>query len=212
VSTDKWAQRSPERRSQLIGAAIAVMAADGLDSLTTRRVAAHAGMSLGSVHYVFANKAEMIAAVIDYVGDAIAAALTPGGQGEVDRSVDALDRALSGVVRQFWDLVEADGSFQLVQYELTLYCLRRPDERWLAVRQYERYRSIVADTIGAATPPELALPTATVDDLSRQAVAGLDGIILQFLVHGDVDQARHDVAVLTENLRVATRRFYDPDS
>lgn len=166
---------------------------------------------MGSVHYVFANKAEMITAVVDFVGDAITAALSPVAQPQAG-TIDDVDRALSGIVERFWDLVIADPAFQLVQYELTIYCLRRPDQQWLAIRQYDRYRSIVAETIRAATPSELALPTAAVDDLARQTVAGLDGIILQFLVHKDATQARHDVAVLTGNLRWATRRLYETDT
>ncbi|WP_264991942.1 TetR/AcrR family transcriptional regulator, partial [Mycobacterium montefiorense] len=83
-----WSQRSPERREKLIRAAIAVITELGLEAATTRRVATHAGVSLGSVHYVFANKNELLAAVIDFVGDSIETALRPSA---ADRDRDDQD-------------------------------------------------------------------------------------------------------------------------
>ncbi|MFT4396752.1 TetR/AcrR family transcriptional regulator [Gordonia lacunae] len=200
MSTEAWAKRSPERRQKILEAVISVIAELGLEAATTRRVANRAGVALGSVHYVFASKAEMIAGAIDFVAEAIDAALRPVVIDALSGDADVAE-AITVIVQSFWDFVEADPGFQLMQYELTLYCLRRPDHRWLAARQYDRYRDVVAHTLRVAEEHTGELLTKRqIDELSRQAVAGLDGIILQFLVHGSSEQAAHDVAVLASNL------------
>ena len=52
------------KRKELLGAAISVIAQDGFAGASLRKVAERAGCSTGTVTYYFANKEEMMAAVI----------------------------------------------------------------------------------------------------------------------------------------------------
>ncbi|MEH3075531.1 MAG: TetR family transcriptional regulator [Quadrisphaera sp.] len=57
--------RSGSTRDALVSAALRVVEAEGLPAATTRRVAAEAGLPLGTVHYWFADKRQLVAAVTD---------------------------------------------------------------------------------------------------------------------------------------------------
>jgi AcrR family transcriptional regulator len=58
------AERGAETRARILDAARAVLAEEGLERFTTRRVAALAGVSHGMVHYHFTDKAELALALI----------------------------------------------------------------------------------------------------------------------------------------------------
>ena len=53
-----------QRRSELVETAVRVMAWDGAWALTTRAVAAEAGVPHGTVHYAFSSKGELLRAVL----------------------------------------------------------------------------------------------------------------------------------------------------
>ncbi len=57
--------RGAETRRRIVEAAWNVIAERGLAGLTTRRVAAEAGISHGMCHYHFANKDDLVLAVVD---------------------------------------------------------------------------------------------------------------------------------------------------
>ena len=56
-----------DRRAALIGAAVRVIARSGLAAATTRAIVTEAGMPLGSFHYVFDSRDDLITAVIETV-------------------------------------------------------------------------------------------------------------------------------------------------
>src|SRR6185369_14533926 len=53
------------RRQSIVDAAIEVIAAEGLQRATTRRIAEKADAPLGALHYCFKNKEELIKLVAD---------------------------------------------------------------------------------------------------------------------------------------------------
>ena len=56
-----------DRRAALVGAAVRVIARSGLAAATTRAIVAEAGMPLGSFHYAFDSRDDLIEAVIETV-------------------------------------------------------------------------------------------------------------------------------------------------
>jgi AcrR family transcriptional regulator len=185
-------QSASKRREQLTEAAIEVIAEAGLDATTTRRVAERAGVPLGIVHYAFASKDELLAAVIDTIGERIATVLRATLETELVPADP--ETVLTTTLEAFWRLVETDRGFQLMQYELTLYCLRRPDSHWLARRQYETYCEITAHALREVLGDRA--DRIDTDGLARLVVASIDGLTLQFLAHSDQRQAREDLAHL----------------
>ncbi|PRX49960.1 TetR family transcriptional regulator [Prauserella shujinwangii] len=186
---------SAERRRQLVRAALDVLSAEGLAAATTRRIAERAGVQLATVHYVFADKQELLRAVLEQVTEDIAATLErsiePGG---------GLAKAIEDSVHGFWRVVEADPGLQLMQYELTTHALRQPGLAGLAEWQYTRYCEVVEAALREAGR-DADRPPVPLPQLARLLVAGVDGVILQFVVHRDVGRARQDVRNLLAALR-----------
>ena len=120
----------PERRGQIVEAAIELISREGLAAASTRQIAAEAGVSLSTLHYCFGTKEALIDAVIEaivaQIGDVAGAAMP------TDRGLAA---AIDASVRAFWGLVEATPGLQTMRYELTLTALRSGSQ--LARAQYD---------------------------------------------------------------------------
>lgn len=180
-----------ERRVQLIDAALAVMAQQGLSRATTRAITDEAGLALGAFHYAFTSKDELLSAVIERVVAEIDGTLVRAME-EAEPRVDGLDgqalvvAALTRFLQQTWEQLRARPELQLAQYELTLHALRDPSLRHLAARQYDRYCATVATRLGQMTE-EVGAEAA--EQLARYLVATVDGLLLQWLVEGDDDAA-----------------------
>jgi AcrR family transcriptional regulator len=184
------------RSRQLVAAARRVLIRDGVGRLTMRAVAAEAGVLLGTVTYVFPSKEMLLRAVIEDVTAEIA---------EVLRSAVDTDRGLEHAIRhgleQFWStLVEDQEGLQIIQYELTIYALRTAGLESLARWQYERYARIVAAWCQEAASHAGETCAVPFDTLARVLVAGMDGLILQFVCDPDVTRARADLQAVTEML------------
>lgn len=135
------------RRDDLIAAATRVIARDGVAGATTRRIATEAGVPLGTVHYWFAGKDDLLAAVVEAVlGDLESAAVStqilamqPDGSGVPD---------ILESLRAAWRVVEADEpGGQLSLFEMTTVALRTPGMEELAARQYASYRAVAARAV-----------------------------------------------------------------
>jgi AcrR family transcriptional regulator len=179
------------RRDDLIAAATKVIVRDGVAAATTRRIAAEAGVPLGTVHYWFASKDDLLTAVVEAVlGDlesAVAATQT-----QAARSDDpGAPEDLLGACRAAWRVVETDEpGRQLSLYEMTTVALRTPGMEELAAKQYDSYRASAAhavrpwyDRFGAELPGGL-------EALARLVAYLFDGAALAWLA--DPDRAEQD--------------------
>jgi AcrR family transcriptional regulator len=177
------------RREEFVEAAIKVMAREGLDHATTRRIAEEAGAPQGIFHYLFRGKTELLAAVTGAVTQQVEQVLR--------EAVDprrGLAAAISDAVQVFWQHVLSDDGLQLMQYELVIYCRRTPGLEWLADWQYERYIAAATEILGAAAEHDAARSAISLDQLVRFLVAAVDGLVLQYTVHHDAEQSQHDVS------------------
>ena len=105
-----------------------------------------------------------------------------------------------GAARAVWEITEADPSTALLLVELTAYALRHEQLRDLAEGLYDSYQRLAEDVVRillAASDRELRIP---LEEVARLAVAGLNGVVLSFLVHGDHDRSRRDVENLVASL------------
>lgn len=181
--------KATERREQFVAAAVAVMAREGLERATTRRIAEEAGAPQGIFHYLF-NKDELFREVV--------AAITHQIEEVVREAVDpsrGLAAAIEDGLRAFWVHVVTDDGLQLMQYELTIYARRTPGCEWLAKWQYNRYLRVAMEVLDAAVRVG-DRPTVPLDQLARFMLAGLDGLVIQYEVQHDVDQSNRDLEVL----------------
>jgi AcrR family transcriptional regulator len=187
----KAAATGPDRRAEILAAAIRVLARDGIAQATTRRIAAEAGINQATLLYYVGSKDELFLAVLREmmrVTGEIALAAYPLGL----PLRDAIRRGITA----FWEHVEAEPELQVLQYELTLYALRNPTSAWLAREQYQGYSAVVEGLLReacAACGVTCAIP---LDAAARFVVGGLDGMILQFISDRDTARARRGLNAL----------------
>lgn len=175
------------RSRQIVAAARVVITRDGVAGTTVRAVAQEAAIPLGTLQYVFPTKQQLLRAVIEDLVEELASNL----MSSVPRG-DDLESAIGHGIRTFWnELVVGDAErVQLAQYELTTYALRTAGLEDLARWQYERYTDVVAGWLQRAA--------AAVDSrqLARLVVAGVDGLIMQYVVNPDPDRGREDIEAM----------------
>jgi AcrR family transcriptional regulator len=178
---------SAVRSRQIVAAARAVITRDGVAGTTVRAVAQEAGIPLGTLQYVFPAKYQLLRAVIEdlveELADNLMSSVPPGCD---------VEYAIGHGIRTFWnDLVIGDAEgVQLTQYELTTYALRTAGLEELARWQYERYTDVVAGWLQRAATPVDARR------LARLVIAGIDGLILQYVVNPDPDRGREDIEAM----------------
>jgi AcrR family transcriptional regulator len=189
--------RSPQRRAdtsrraQLISAARAVIAREGLAAATTRRITQEAGLPHGAFHYWFAGKEELLQQE-QLFEELVAKSLrdmTDSAAARAAGTASGAEASLGDLLRAAFDVVERDEQarpgYQLAGYELTALALRTPALRDLARRQYQAYR----DTAAAITAPWMAgrrvdLPGGP-DALNQLMAILLDGLTLAWLADPD---------------------------
>jgi AcrR family transcriptional regulator len=184
-----------EHRRSLVAAAIRVMTREGVAAASTRRVAAEADVAQATIHYVFGTKTELYRAVIEEATDNLVRAVEEGlaPRAQWNEEVSA---AAGGA----WGVIESNPDIALLLLELTAYALREPDLNDLAARLYESYQGLAERAVAALAEradSELRLP---VEDVARLVVAGINGLAMSYLVHGDRARSRQDLGHLVEAL------------
>lgn len=137
-------RNDPDRRDRIAYAAIAAIAEHGLDSLTHRKVAAMAGVPLGSTTYHFASLEDLISAALDKAAEA--------GIAQLQAWADALDDGddLASALADFAIKSISEGRKQtLAEYNLYVLALHRPHLRQAAVE----WDNALADVLIALTDP-----------------------------------------------------------
>lgn len=183
---------SAVRSRQIVAAARAVITRDGVAAATIRAVSKEAGIPLGTLQYVFPTKQQLMRAVIKNLVEEI------GGILRSSAPLDAgLEHALAKGVRSFWnDLVVGEAPIQLAQYELTTQALRTAGLEDMARRQYEGYTDVVTEWIQQAAARAGEETAIDARQLARLIVAGVDGLILQYVVDPDPDRGRRDIEAM----------------
>lgn len=147
-----------DTRDRILGAALQVMGEHGVAGLTNRRVAAAAGLSLGSLTYHFPSQTDLLReglarfvaeeiARIEAIADSVVA------EGGMDGAAAAVERTLAAMTF---------GAAELGVYEVYLQAARDPDLRGAAQEcfdAYERLATTLLDRLGvphaAATAPHV---------------------------------------------------------
>ena len=192
-----------ERRAQLVDAALAVAAEDGIAAATVRRVAEEAGVALGVVHYCFDDKDELFTALAARIVDELAAAGSSALS--FDDDPPDLPTALRCAVAALWESIEATAGAQLLTYEITTHALRNRELRGVAVRQYEVSHAAAEHVLTLAADASGATWTRPVADLAGEALAFVDGVTLRWLVDGDGGAARARLAEFAGYLATQAR-------
>lgn len=179
------------RRRVILDAALRVVAAGGIDAVTHRRVAAEAGVALGSTTYYFGSRDEiLLEAFRHYIArhNAMVAALAEQfPRGDLASFVDLL---VASTRRQF-----EDSAMVLAEYELILFAARNP-------RLAEEYRAWQRTLVGHVAERLERLGARQPIDAARTLVAALRGFELDRLARAEqsFEEFRRRLEVLLQAL------------
>jgi AcrR family transcriptional regulator len=180
-------RRAPATREAILRATLALLAGEGTGALSNRRIAAEAGVSLGSLTYHFSSQAALLReSLLLYAGEeverleTIAAALRarePGPE-EVAREVESLIARPTG------------GPGPLAELELHLQSARDPELQEASRRCFAAYDAFAADALASLGVPDPARHAGAV-------VALITGLSLRRLGTGAADSEAVTDALLT---------------
>jgi AcrR family transcriptional regulator len=167
-----------ERRAELVAAAVRVIAAQGVDGATTRRIAEEANAPLATLHYCFATKELLFGAVFEYLaGEYREVLIRNDVHGDVQMTARALLRGLME-----WYLENPDFGATII--ELISWGQREGTQAKVVYNAaFETMRTILGDI--PVTQSGRAVPPATIDQLIYVVAALSDGFALNWLVFTD---------------------------
>jgi AcrR family transcriptional regulator len=163
------------RRQQFIDAAVTVIAREGVDGATTRRIAEEAKAPLATLHYCFQTKENLLWAVFEELANLVRVDIEKAAvEGE---SVAAIAGHLIRETAR-WGVHHRD--FNRAQIEIWLWAVR--NDQALAVRLYDTFIAGCKDVFRRASSP---LPERRLETVIRVIVSIIDGFGMQFITHGD---------------------------
>lgn len=180
-----------DTRERLFAAAAAVFVRAGIAGSTVEDICLEAGLTRGAMYSNFANKDELVMAMIDE---------------HVDRTVAELNRLrqLAGSPAEFLAIVETperrrDGPLAtdpVLQLEFTLYARRNPANRSRLADHRRRWREIYADVVREDSERLGIDPPMAVDAAADMIMAMDDGYMLGELI----EPGRNGPGTLSRNL------------
>jgi AcrR family transcriptional regulator len=187
--------RAAQRRDQLLDAAVEVLIRDGLEGLTLRDVAAQAGVRLSTLQYIFASRADLVAALSERV-------LTHARYGQFEVGSGGLHQELTRLVDWFATQFFADPAMvELVRYEFVARVTRRdprepidlPAGRPIVTPSTEQRFLEIAEK----ADEEYDLPAGA---LARMWSVVQMGLIVEYLEDPDLDRYRADAQVFVDRI------------
>ncbi|MFZ2510395.1 MAG: TetR/AcrR family transcriptional regulator [Gordonia sp. (in: high G+C Gram-positive bacteria)] len=190
------------RAKQLAAAARTVLSREGVARTSLRDVAAEGGVPLGTLQYVYPTRELLLRQVIEDLVDQISTIFESSLQ-----SGTGLADTLRLGITDFWTILVSDQDLQIMQYELTTYSLRAPDQQHLARWQYASYTAATARWCRDAADRADEVCAVAFEQLGRLIVASIDGLILQYVCDADDERAAADLAIVIDMVvRVADPR------
>lgn len=163
------------RRQQFIDAAVTVIAREGVDGATTRRIAEEAQAPLATLHYCFQTKENLLWAVFEQLSDLVRVDIeNASAEGE---SVGAIAGHLIRETAR-WGVHHHDHN--RAQIEIWLWAER--NDQTLAVRLYDTFIKSCEELLRSANSP---LPEDQLETVSRVIVAVIDGLGMQLITRGE---------------------------
>ncbi|MBV9044813.1 MAG: TetR/AcrR family transcriptional regulator [Alphaproteobacteria bacterium] len=167
------------QRTKLLDAAIAVIGQDGFAEASLRKVAERAGCSTGAVTYYFANREEMMAAVIESQFDVFDAMLMRSDEGRADGKID-----VRGGLKRWLDSLDAntEGGGWVANFQLLSLARHEPALAAVYQRRYAQYRDVFASMLAKAQRQGSIRKDIAPDLLADQISAMGDGWMMLFPV------------------------------
>jgi AcrR family transcriptional regulator len=173
------------RRAELLKAAISVIAQEGYAGASLRKVAQRGGCTTGTVTYYFANKEEMLAAVVESLFD------------QFDTFLDvSQDDIKAGFERWLnWTKAE-DADAWLAQFQLLAHARHEPAFAAIYQRRYARYREALTAILARGQSQGQIRDDIAADLLADQLSAMGDGWMMMLPIEPERFEPRRIQALL----------------
>jgi AcrR family transcriptional regulator len=184
-----------ERRRRIIDAAVEVLATEGLDRLTTRRIADRAEAPLGSLHYCFRNKEELITLVAERGTEMLQLSFH-----DVDPS-RGLEATIRDSVAAMWRWYQDNIGLQLALMELGLARIRRGGDPAEVYAMWDPFgRELLHALLAQAATDEGVKPAVDVDEIVRFILHRFDGLAYEYGASRDDAACSRQVDLLADAL------------
>lgn len=180
-----------ERRAEIVEAGLSVAMREGVESVTVRRVAQEAGISLGTVHYCFDDKDAMLRAmgraIAMRASEQVLAALDAGP----DRTalLEATVDAMLGGLKQHQEM-------RLLTFEFAVSGARTPVLREVAQAHLKQSIAMTREYLQRLADVAHVRFRTDMGALARMTALRIDGIELAWMVDQDDEAARAGFADL----------------
>ena len=185
------------RREAILDATLRVIGTGGVDSVTHRRVAAEAGVPLGSIAYYFESRDALIPEAFRHHMSEVRRTVRFAEQRVTPRTLETLVDAMVDLSKHYL----AQPSLQRAEFEMYVYAARNPE----IAEEMERWQAELA----ALLAPELE---SVGFDRPVEAARCLQGVVrgfeLEWLIRPDVsfDELRRRLEVTVDGLLGSRKR------
>lgn len=188
-----------ERRTQLVEAALRVAAGAGVEAVTIRAVAHEAEVSLGTVHYCFRDKDELLHAMGQSIrveaSEQIMAAIQQGASAGLDFATlaHACSDALLAGLKKYRQV-------RLLLLEIATTGARNPALRPTALLHLEQSTEMARVLVKGFSDVAQVRYRVDIGQVARAVTAFVDGVELAWLVDEDDERAREGFHMLADLL------------
>lgn len=184
-TTRRVTRRRVRTRANLLDAAFAVFAAKGFGRVSIEEVCEAAGYSRGAFYSNFDSLDELFFALYQQRADLIAEQVSGA------LALDGPELDVLAAVDRVTEVLLLDRDWLLVKTDFLVHAARVPEVARTLLEHRARLRRAVADRLARARGhTELSAVLADVEDAAHAVVAAYDGVTVQLLLDGDLEQAR----------------------
>jgi AcrR family transcriptional regulator len=169
-----------DQRARIIEAAYVTLAERGYDATSIKDIAQAAGVAPGLIHYYFASKAELLAAVVQEASDRVARGRL--ALGEAKSGAALADAALARVTER----VTHEPDWYRLRYDLFALGLRNPALAQSVAGLLATGRASIAANLRPLATSDVR-PVADRETVAAIMQASFDGLALQKVIDPEFD-------------------------
>lgn len=174
-----------ERRQEIVEAGLRVALREGVEAVSVRAVAQEAEISLGTVHYCFEDKAEMLRAM----GRAIALTASEPALAALDQGHDP-EALVEASAQSMLDGLKQNQHMRLLTFEFALAGVRSRVLREVAQAHLDQSYRFTREYLNKLADRGASRFNVDIDFLARFVAQQIDGIEIGWLVDRDDEAAQ----------------------
>jgi AcrR family transcriptional regulator len=183
-----------DRRKRLIQATLTVLAREGYERITTRRIAVEANVNIATLHYYFGTKENLMTEAVRQVRDWTIARMEEGVEDAPDTAC-----ALRSAFQIIWESIQHN--FGTLRYDMAIRGFRDNVARREVETVYDAYRAFLFRLLERHQQAGGTLAAeVTSEDIVHYILYGVDGTVLHYTLTGNMAAAQTNLRLLQEHV------------